>query len=520
MLSCGLISANELRFGIRADPRTFDPLLSSDEASDTVRYITGGVLLRFDRVTQQLRPELAQSWRMAEGGRRIEFTLRENVRFSDGTPFDAADVEATVRRLNDPTVLSGVADTFRAGGQPIGVSRTGPYRIALTFPAPVAGVEYLFDQLAIRSSRSPLGDRAVLGPFLVAEHKGGQYVLLRRNPFYWKRDASGKQLPYLDTVRLQIQTNRELEMVQFRRGDLHMIDKVEPATFERLRKEMPAAAVDAGPSLDSEILWFNQAPQATIAPHKSKWFRSARFRLALSGAINRADIARVIYRGLATPAVGHIAPSNKVWHNAGLRAQGFHPARSLAMLAEEGLRLKDGVLQDAAGNPVSFSMITNANSKPRVQIAALVQEDLRKIGVAVNIVPLEFGSLVSRITQNHDYEACLLGFSNVEPNPMSQANVFRSSGNLHAWNPGQKVAATAWEAEIDRILMRQASAAPAGRKKAFDRIQEIFVNEMPILYLVHPNALMAVSPTVRNAAVTPLPPRLYWNIESLRLSAR
>src|SRR5688500_17891906 len=81
----------EIRLSIRADPKTFDPLLASDDATEAVRYITGGVLLRFDRAQHQMRPELAQSWRVTEGGKRIEFVLRKGVRFSDGTPFDAAD---------------------------------------------------------------------------------------------------------------------------------------------------------------------------------------------------------------------------------------------------------------------------------------------------------------------------------------------------------------------------------------------------------------------------------------------
>jgi ABC-type transport system substrate-binding protein len=147
-----------------------------------------------------------------------------------------------------------------------------------------------------------------LGPFTVAEYRSGQYVLLHRNPNYWK-----KGLPRADSVRLDIQANREAELLRFRRGELHLIDKLEPDMFHRLKKEMPDAAVDAGPSLDSEFIWFNQVPNAPISPHKRRWFQSRAFRAAVSSAIQRADMVRLVYRGYASPAIGPVSASNKIW---------------------------------------------------------------------------------------------------------------------------------------------------------------------------------------------------------------
>src|SRR5215831_12078472 len=109
----GAQPGGQLRFCLHSDPATFDPLLAAEEASETVRYLTGGVLLRFNRQTQQLEPELATSWKVMDGGKRIDFVLRRNVRFSDGTPFTVADVIATIRRLAQPDLHSAIADTIR-----------------------------------------------------------------------------------------------------------------------------------------------------------------------------------------------------------------------------------------------------------------------------------------------------------------------------------------------------------------------------------------------------------------------
>ena len=508
----------ELRFCLRADPKTFDPLLSTEEASETIRYLTNGVLIRFNRSTQQLQPELAESWKVRDGGSRIDFKLRRGVRFSDGSEFDAQDVIATIGRLRDPALRSPVADTFRRGSGQVSAVADGSHSVSIRLSAPIAGLEQLFDGLAILSSGGGEPQRAVLGPFVVQEHRSGQYVLLRRNPHYWKKDRDGRRLPYLDAIRLDIQANRESELLRFRRGELHLIEKLEPEAFDRLRRETPDAAVDAGPSLSSEFLWFNQNPAAPVPAHKQQWFRSRLFRRAISLAVNREDMIRLVYRGRAGAAVGPVSPSNRAWFNEKLRAPKHDPAEALRLLAQDGFRLDGQTLRDRAGNPVEFSLVTNAGSRPRTQLGTLVQQDLRKIGIRLNFTPLEFQSLIDRITRTQDYEACLLGFNNIEPDPNAQMNVWLSSSTHHAWYPGQKTPATEWEAEIDR-LMRAQAAAPrhADRRKAFDRVQEIACEQAPIVYLVHPGTLLAVSPSVRNAAPTVLPPFTYWNAEYLAL---
>jgi peptide/nickel transport system substrate-binding protein len=227
-----------------------------------------------------------------------------------------------------------------------------------------------------------------------------------------------------------------------------------------------------------------------------------------------------VYQGHALPAAGPVSQVNKLWFNARLTPQPFDTKLALRLLGEAGFRLEAGTLRDRSGRPVEFSLITNAGSKTREQIGALLQQDLGKIGIRVNFTPLEFQSLIERITRTQQYEACLLGLTNVEVDPNSQINVWPSSGTHHAWNPGQSKPATPWEAEIDHLMNLQASAtAQKVRKRAFDRVQEIVAEQAPIIYLLHPHVLVALSPRVRNAAPSALPPHLIWNIEHLSMSA-
>ena len=293
---------------------------------------------------------------------------------------------------------------------------------------------------------------------------------------YWKTDRHGKKLPYLDSIRLDIQSNRENELLRFRRGEIHFIDKLEPELFARLQKDMPKAVVDAGPSLDSEFLWFNQVATAPIPEYKRAWFQSQHFRRAISAATQRADMVRLVYHGYARAAAGPVSPSNHVWLNSRVQPQSHDVQQARRLLEEDGFRLDGETLRDRSGNAVEFSLITNAGSKTRGQLGTLLQQDLKKIGIQVNFTPLEFQSLIERIMKSQKYEACLLGFSNVELDPNAQMNIWMSSSTHHAWNPGQKSPATPWEAEIDVLMKKQAtpSAWPLRKKPHLTRCRRSF----------------------------------------------
>ena len=509
-------TGGELRFCLRSEPKTLNPLLVDDESSEAIRYLTGGVLIRVNRVTQALEPELAVSWKLSDSGRGITFQLREGVSFSDGTPFSAEDVAFTFRALMDPALHSPVGDSFRSGSGPCETQVLSGNRVAIQFPAPVAGMERLFDQVAILSSRSPLKEAAVLGPFVIAEHKAGASLLLRRNPHYWKRDQSGRQLPYLSAIRLDIQQNRDIEMMRFRRGEIHLINSLDPELFDRLAKDFPNAAVDAGPGMDSEQMWFNQSSNAPIAAYKKAWFQSVDFRRGISEAIQRNDICRVVYLGHARPAAGPISAANRSWFREGLQPPRFDPEGSLARLARAGFRRSGGRLYDRDGHPVEFSVITNSGNKSRERMAAMIQQDLVRLGIKLNIVTLDFPSIIERITRTFDYEACLLGMVNADLDPNAQMNVWLSSASNHQWNPNQKSPATTWEAEIDRLMQAQASTIdPKRRKQSFDRVQEIAAEQAAFLYLVNRDSLSVVSPALRNVRVAVLRPQTYWNVEQL-----
>jgi peptide/nickel transport system substrate-binding protein len=308
--------------------------------------------------------------------------------------------------------------------------------------------------------------------------------------------------------------------MRFRSGELDLVNNLDPQLFDRVKSQAPRGARDLGVALDTEQLWFNQVANSPIPAHKKEWFRSREFRLAISEAINRTDIARIVYRGYATPAVGPVSPANHLWLNPSIRVPRTNQAAALERLSRAGFRMQNGTLFDKAGNPVEFSVITNAGNRSREQMATLIQADLKKIGIRVSPAPIDFPSLIGRITKTYDYDACLLGLVMTDLDPISQTSIWMSSGPQHQWNPGQSEPATQWEAEIDSLMRKLASAGTfPDRKAAFDRVQEIVVDAAPFIYLVNRHALVAVSSKVRGCDPVVLRPQTLWNVERLWLAS-
>lgn len=290
--------------------------------------------------------------------------------------------------------------------------------------------------------------------------------------------------------------------------------------FDKVAAEKPGLARDAGPSMDSEQLWFNQVANSPLPDYKKAWFRSTNFRRAISQSINREDLSRVVFRGHARPASGPVSPANQFWFNNKLQPYPFDQRSAVKLLAQDGFQLQNGALRDKTGHEVEFSVITNAGNKYRERMATMIQQDLAGIGIKLNVVTLDFPSLIERITRTFNYEACLLGLVNVDLDPNAQMNVWLSSGDNHQWNPAQKTPETAWEAEIDRLMRAQASALKdKDRKKYFDRVQEIAWEQQPFIYLINKNALSAVSASLQNAHPVVLRPQVFWNIEQMKLGS-
>jgi peptide/nickel transport system substrate-binding protein len=491
-------------------------------------------------------PALAKSWKVSPNGLEYTLVLRQGIKFSDGQPLDADDVLFTFRVYLDESVHAPQRDFLIVGGKPIVVRKLDAQTVVFQLAKTYGAGERIFDGVAILPrhllekpyQEGKLGQTgtlataanqwAGLGPFRLKEYVAGQRLVLERNPYYWKTDAQGNRLPYLEELIYLFVQNADAQVLKFQSGETDVISQTGAENFAALsRQQHGYTMTDAGPGLEYYFLFFNLSEPGEKTPaemrQKQKWFREAKFRQAVSAAVDRDAIVRLVYQGHGAPLWGLVAPGNRRWGNEKLP----HPPRSLdrarALLKEGGFSWRNGpdgesTLLDAEGKSVEFSIVTSSSNANFSKIAALIQDDLKQLGMRVQVVPLEFRSLLDRVTQSKEYEACVMGLASYDADPNVDMNVWLSSGATHLWNPSQAHPATAWEAEIDRLIEEQMSARTfEQRKKLYDRAQEILAENQPMIFLASPDILTGAKNSVGNFHPAVLEPYVLWDVEQLYL---
>jgi peptide/nickel transport system substrate-binding protein len=249
---------------------------------------------------------------------------------------------------------------------------------------------------------------------------------------------------------------------------------------------------------------------------RRRWFQNQQFRQAVSAAIDRESLVSLVYQGRGTPIWSLVSPGNKGWFHHRLARPPRSVERARELLAAAGFRWTDAALEDESGRGVAFTMITNAGNAERIQMMAIIQEDLRQLGIKVQTVPLEMGTLIERVLETRDYDLCVLGLGGGDSDPNPMMNVLLSSGGMHLWNPTQPQPATAWEAEIDRLMTEQATVLDYERRKAiYDRVQELMADKSALVPLVSPNVLVGAKTALGNFEPAILDPHILWNADEL-----
>jgi peptide/nickel transport system substrate-binding protein len=534
-------SGGRLVIAQRAEPKTLNPVIASDIASREVITRTTADLMRIDRITQRIEPALARSCDISNGGRRYVLRLRRGLRFSDGHPFDADDVVFTFQVFLDEKLHSPQRELLIVGGKPITVRKLDQYTVVFEMAAPYAPAQRLFDGFPIlprhllekawtegRLAQSwglgtPPSQIAGMGPFRLKEYVPGQRIVLERNPYYWNVDGDGKPLPYLDSLVFVFVPNEDGQALRFQAGETDVISRIGARNFAVLEREQKARGYtmrDLGPGLEYNFIFFNMNDLGGKLPQvaaRQVSFREQRFRQAVSSAIDREAIVRLVYQGRAYPLFGHVAPGNHWWLDANLPRPPRSLERARGLLREAGFTWnRDGALLDPAHRNVEFSIVAPSSSPERVQIATIVQDDLRQLGMNVRVVPLEFRAMLDRLFNSRDYDAAVLGLGGGDADPTAEMNVWLSSGGTHIWNLGQSRPATPWEAEIDDLMRRQLTATRYNtRKKLYDRVQEIVAERLPIICIASPHVLVGAKNGLGNFRPAVLDHHTLWNVEEI-----
>lgn len=524
---------------LRTEPRSFNRLVSRDVATEIVTLLTQARLVRVNRATQQVEPWLAEKWTTSADGLVFTLTLRDGLQWSDGTPFTSADVAFTFKAVFDPTTKSVLASGLEVDGQPLTTATPDARTVVVTYPRPFGPGIRLLDNLVILPKHkleaavasgtlsdtwtptSPPADIVGMGPFVLTRYEPGQRLTFARNPRYWRRDAAGEVLPYLDGVVLEIVPDANAELLRLQSGQIDMTQQQlraeDIATARDLERKGLATVQEAGVAIDPDVFFFNLRPAAWAKDPRGKWLFTDTFRQAISHAVDREAYADTVFLGAAVPVHGPITPGNKEWFWPDLPRYRFDQVKARELLAGLGLTNRDADpwLEDAAGTEARFTLLVFKSLERGAQV---LKESVEAVGVAVDVVSLETGALIERMLAGN-FETIFFNYVSSDTDPAMQRDFWLSSGSAHFWNISQATPATSWEAQIDDLMTRQAASIdPAERVRLFRDVQRIVSEHLPALYFAAPRVYLAVSTRVRNATPGVNRPQLIWSADTLAVA--
>jgi peptide/nickel transport system substrate-binding protein len=539
--SAGPTRGGRLIATYRSEPQSFNRLVSPRAPEELVRLLTHGSLVRVNRVTQQLEPRLASAWTASQDGRTWTLTLRHGVRFSDGEPFTAADVVFTFRAVYGEQAAGAMASSVSINGRPLRVTAVDERTVQIEFPEiygpglaildglpvlPRHKLERYLDAGTLRdawSTTTPLNEIAGLGPFRLEEYVPGVRIVFTRNPHYWETE-DGAGLPHLDAIELRIVPDQNAEVLQLESAATDLVnDFVRPedlSSFTRLAEQGRVQVVPVGASINADLLWFNLAPGTNAAAGRP-WLQREELREAVSHAIDRQAIVDTVYLGEAVAIEGPVTPGHGPWFAGDVPIRSHDPARARTLLQSIGLddRNGDGRLEDSSGRPARFTILTQKGHTARERTTAMVQQQLAGIGLQVDLLAVDSNSLYELFLKQ-DYDAIYFSVSADSADPMAAKEFWMSGGGYHFWHPSQAAPATAWEAEIDQLMTRQATTLDVDeRRRLFAQVQRLFADHVPAIAFAAPRHTVVMSARVSGATPSVLTPPVLWNAEALSLRA-
>lgn len=537
---------------LRTEPESFNRLVTASAAVDVITNLIHAPLVKLDRQTGTLMPWLVERWESVEEagaaanarpeGPAYLLHLRPNVRFSDGTPFTSADVLFTFRAVYDPRVNSAIASGAQVDGQPLIVTAENDTTVRVQFPAPYGPGLAMLEAIpmlprhrleqALAEGRfaeayaasAPPATIIGLGPFIVHEVRAGESVTFARNPHYFRSDDEGV-LPRAERIVVRIVPDQSAEMVQLESGAADLVTSglraEDLAAFRALEEKGRVRLHRVGVSLDPNALWFNLKPGAPPSNDRP-WLQRKELRQAISRAVDRKRMIDTVFLGEAEPVITPVTPGHGPWHAPDVGPPAHDPAEAARLLSSIGLedRNGDGVREDGAGRPARIAILTQRGHTSRERMSAIVQEDLRKAGIGVDIVALDPGALIARIGSG-DYDAVVFGLQSSAADPAVNLDFWLPGGAFHFWNPAQTTPANEWEARLASLIGRVVrSGDQQERYRAFHEVQRLFADELPAIYFAAPRVVFATSARLDGVKPAVMLPHILWMPETLSIRKR
>ena len=439
-----------LRVGIQSEPRSLDPLLViTDGATGHVVSNIFNTLVRYD-AKMQVVPDLATSWRLEDDGKAVDFFLRKDVKFHDGTDFDAAAVKFAFDRILDPANSSPYRTFFKPVEQVV-VINPNTVRVVLSQAWPGFFYQLLYvggmgipSPTAVKAlgnagfARKPVGT----GPFKFSDWASGDRIVLTKNTSYYR-----PKMPHLDRLEFKVIPDSTALTTSLRTGQLDVVRDIPTQLLPLFEKE-PGLV----PSVKNAYSFDWLALNAAKPP-----FSDVRVRQAVNMAIDRDALAVAVYGKGAKGSTAQIAGANDFHHPKKLPTFTYDPEKAKKLLAEAGQA------------NLKFTLVSSTVKPQLGQEATVIQAQLAKIGVTVTHQVMEHQAWLANVLRSKNFEASTVaGTGGPEPNSYVMFWTKDNPVNFVSLN----------NAELFELVPKaQGIINDAERKKAYNRIQELGAQE-------------------------------------------
>lgn len=520
-------------------PKTFNPYTTTDATSEQMASLMYDGLLTTDPYTGEVTGRMAKSFEILPDNMTYIVELRHGLKWSDGVEITADDVVFT---FND-IIFAGYGNTstrdnlYFEGKLPT-VEKIDKYTIKFKTPVPFApflrnlslsiAPKHIFKPAVDKgkdyfnsfySTTTKPSDFVVSGAFKLKEYIPAQRVVFEKNPNYYVIDKEGSILPYLDRWIMLIVGDLNNDILKFEAGETDTTSISGPmvSRYREFEKNSDYMLYNLGPTTNTSFIVFNMNTRKDkngkfyVDPKKQAWFNDEKFRSAIDWAIDRDSLVLNVLSGVGQPLYSAESISSIFLNKDVAKGHGQDIEYAKQLLKEAGFKLKNGVLYDKNDIRVEFELSTNAGHTQREATGVSIKEDLAKLGIKVNFKPIEFNTLVNRMTNTLDYEAAIMALTGNPLEPHSGYNVWHSNGALHLFNQrsDNDIKSTdkvlPFEKELDRIFDEaKIQTDVQKRKELYNKYQEIVAKNNPVIYLYSPVNIAAVRKKFKNIYPTPL----------------
>lgn len=497
---------SDITVGLGADAKRLLPLLASDSASGQISGLIFNGLTKYDKDIK-IAGDLAESWEVSSDGLQIIFHLRKGVRWHDGVEFTADDVVFTFHTVTDPKVPTPYGSNF---GPVQKVEAVDKHTVKVTYSEPYApaleswgmGIipKHILegkDIAAVEHNRNPVGT----GPYRLKEWVTGQKIVLEAFDGYFE----GR--PRINRYFARIIPDTATMFLELKFGGIDFMGLTPPQYklqsdskhFNRYFQKFRY------PSFGYTYLGYNlQDPR----------FADRRVRRAITHAVNKRDIIDGVLLGYGTPCTGPFPPES--WaYNTEVKDLEYSTEKAEMLLQEAGWTMGNDRLRYKGGKPFRFTVLINQGNDARRKAAEIIRENLRKVGIEMEIKVLEWQAMLHEFIDKRRFEAVIMGWG-LSRDP-DLYDIWHSSKTKE----GEFNFLSYRNDDVDRLLLDgRRTFDYEKRKSIYHRIHSILAEDQPVAFLFVPDALPVLHKRFKGVEKAPLGiwhDFIHWHVPQNRM---